>query len=420
MSVPATSGNGLLLTRVRGGGRRRERRLFSARATLLLFLLLLLLFQLRPAAAQLSLESDPLPPSEPEPPRLRWTPSLEILYEYDDNILLRAVRRESDYITRVRPGLNLLIEQERVRWATDLKVEFAFYRDHPDLSTWNRSQSIDTRLTLRPSGVWTFEFGDTFTHSIYPTGLDLLFRRTEYYANALSLKAGYRWTPRTTLEGEAINRITQFKDPNLIDVTTDELRGGITYRLTPVVTLFPEYRYRNFSFENRGRTEVHTASIREEYRFTETLTGRAMAGALVIVDRGTARSDLLLSLGAEQRYSPTVVFRGDYLRDVSVVGGLSGTFISNSLSGSVTYHVTQWFDSILGAAWSLRQPVLSNRSDLDMLLLTVEEQIRITSWLRGVVSYSHRRQNFHDEGIRDIYDNRIFVGLTAFTTYPPR
>jgi hypothetical protein len=388
----------------------------------LFFLLSLPLFflQAHPVAAQLSLEGEPIPPSDPEPPRLRVTPSLEVTYEYDDNILLRAVRRESDYITRVRPGVGLLVEQERVRWATDLKAEFAFYRDHPDLSTWNRSQNIDTHLTLRPSGVWTFEFRDTFTHSIDPTEqLDLLFRRTEYYSNALSLKAGYRFSPRLTMEGEAINRITQFKDPALVDVTEDELRGALAYRLTPVATLTPEYRYRNFYFENRGHTEAHTASIREEYRFTETLTGRAMAGALAIVDRGTAESYLLLGLGAEQRYSPTVVFRGDYLRDVSVVGGLSGTFISDNLSGSVTFHVTQWFDSIFAATWTFQQPVLSNRSDIDTLWLRIEEQFRITSWLKGIAGYSYRRQNFHDEAIRDIYDNRFFIGLTAFTTYPP-
>jgi hypothetical protein len=386
----------------------------------LFFLLPLLLLQAHPVAAQLSLESEPIPPSDPEPPRLRVTPSLEVTYEYDDNILLRAVRRESDSITRVRPGVGLLVEQERVRWETDLKAEFAFYRDHPDLSTWNRAQNIDTHLTLRPSGVWTYEFRDTFTHSIDPTEqLDLLFRRTEYYSNALFLKAGYRFSPRWTIEGEAINRITQFKDPSLIDVTEDALRAGLTYRLTPVATLFPEYRYRNFYFENRGHTEAHTVSLREEYRFTETLTGRAMAGGLVIVDRGTTQNELLLGLGAEQRYSPTVVFRGDYLRDVSVVGGLSGTFISNHLSGSVTFHVTQWFDSIFAATWTLQQPILSNRSDIDTLWLRIEEQVRITSWLRGVASYSYRRQNFHDEGVRDIYDNRIFIGLTAFTTYPP-
>ncbi len=222
------------------------------------------------------------------------------------------------------------------------------------------------------------------------------------------------------MEGEAINRITQFEDPTLIDVTEDVLRGGLIYRLTPVVTLFPEYRYRNFYFENRGHTEAHTASIREDYRFTETLTGRAMAGALVIIDRGAAQSELLLGLGAEQRYSPTIVFRADFLRDVSVVGGLSGTFISNTVSGSATYHVTQWFDSIVGVTWSLQQPNLPTRSDIDTLWLRIEEQVRITSWLRGVASYSHRRQNYHDEGVRDIYDNRIFVGLTAFTTYPPQ
>lgn len=417
------SGNEPLFVHSRGAWRLCGRLIFS-RAALVLFLRLFSLpiffLQADPVAAQLSLESDPIPPSDPEPPRLRFTPSLEVTYEYDDNILLRAVNRISDHITRVRPGFNLLVEQERVQWVTDLKVEFAFYRNHPDLSTFDRAQNIDTHLTLRPSGVWTFEFRDTFTHSNDPTEqLDLLFRRSEYYSNVLSLKAGYRLSPRLTMEGEAINRITQFKDPTLIDVTEDALRGGLVYRLTPVVTLFPEYRYRNFYFENRGHTEAHTVSLREEYRFTETLTGRAMVGGVVIVDRGTAQSELLLGLGAEQRYSPTVVFRADYLRDVSVVGGLSGTFISDTVSGSATYHVTQWFDSIFAATWTSQQPMLSTRSDIDTLWLRIEEQVDITSWLKGVASYSYRRQNFHEEGVRDIYDNRFFIGLTAYTTYPP-
>ncbi len=153
MKAAATSGNGPRLIRPSGGRRRRERSVFSVRTAFILFFYLLFLFELRPVAAQLSLESDPISPSDPEPPRLRWTPSLEVTYEYDDNILLRAVNRVSDHITRVRPGLNLLVEQERVKWATDLRVEFAFYRNHPELSTWNRSQNIDTHLTLRPSDV---------------------------------------------------------------------------------------------------------------------------------------------------------------------------------------------------------------------------------------------------------------------------
>ena len=399
------------------------RSVLSSQAAFALFLRLLLihlvLLKAGPAAAQLSLESDPVRHSEPEPPRFHVTPSLEVRYEYDDNILLRSVFRESDYITRVRPGIELLVEQERVKWVTDVKAEFAFYRNNPDLSTWNRYQNVDTHLTLRPSSLWTFEFGETFTHSIDPAEqLVLLFRRTYFYTNVLDLKAGYRFSPRLTLEGEAINRVTQFEDHTLIDVSEDEIRGGASYRLTPLDMVSPLYQYRNFSFENRGHTEAHTVSLKEEHRFTETLTGTGALGVIAIVDRGTTDNELLLGVGAEQKYSATVVFRADFLRDVGIVGGIAGTFISNTLSGSATFHLTQWFDSILGASWALQQPILSNGSDLDTLGLRIEEQIKITSWLKGVANYSYYRQNFHGAA-RDIYDNRIFVGLTAFTTYPP-
>ncbi len=400
------------------------RSLLSSHAALALFLRLffiyLVLLKAGPVAAQLSLESDPARPSEPEPPRLRWTPSLEVDYEYDDNILLRSVLRESDYITRVRPALGLLVEQERVKWVTGLKAEFDYYRDHSDLSTWDRYQNLDTRLTLRPSGLWTYEFGDNFTHSNDPIALlGILFRRTEYYDNVLNLKVDYRFSPRLTLSAEAINRITQYRDPTLVDLNEDELGANLVFRLSPIDTVTPQYQYRDFEFENRGHTETHTVSLKEQHRFTETLTGEGRIGLIAIVDRGTTFNYLYLGLGAEQKYSATVVFRADFLRDVAVVGGLSGTFITNTVSGSATFHVTQWFDSIITASWALQQPVLAIESDIDTLGLKLDEQVKITSWLKGVVSYSYYRQNFHAPDVRDIYDNRAYVGLTAYTTYPP-
>lgn len=424
MRASGASGNGPLFSRSRGAWGFFVRLVlsFSARFHFFLGLLLIhwVLLKAGPVAAQLSLESEPVTPSDPEPPRLHFTPSLTAVYEYDDNILLRAVLRESDFITLVTPGFNLLVEQERVKWVTDLKVEFAFYRDHPELSTWDRYQNLSTLLTLRPSNVWTFEFGDVFTHSNDPTRqLDLLLRRAEYYTNILDLKGSYRISPRLTLDAEAVDRITDFRDPLLVDVNEDDLGGGFSYRLTPLDTISAKYQYRNFEFENRGHTETHTVSGKEQHRFTETLTAEGTLGVIGIVDRGTTLNYLLIGAGIEQRYSATAVFRADFLRDVSVVGGLSGTFITNTLSGSVTFHVTQRFDSILAGSWSLQQPVILTRSDIDTLGLRIEEQIRITSWLKGVANYSYFRQNFHDEGVRDIYNNRVFIGLTAYTTYPP-
>lgn len=423
MRFAGLSGNGSPSIRVRGGVKLHWRTLLSSAFRLGLFLSIpffsFFLIQADPAAARIALESEPARPSEPEPPRLHMTPSLDVNYEYDDNIFLRTFRRDSDFISRVRPGFSFLVEQERVRWSSDVAIDFAFYKDHPDLSTFNRAQTVDTRLTIRPTGLWTFDFADNFVHSIYTTeAIDLLFRRTEFFANTLSLRGAYRFSPRLTLEAEGINRATQFKDPTLIDVDENELRGAMTYLLTPLDKVTPEYRYRNFYFENRGTTEAHTAALRGEHRFTQTLTGRAMVGGLAIVDRGTVGSDLLFGLGAEQRYSAIVVFTADFLRDAAIVGGLSGAFITNTFSGAATFHVTQSFDSIVAGSWSLQQAFLSNRADVDTIGVRIEEQLKLTNWLKGIVGYTYRRQHFHDTS-RDIYDNRVFIGLTAFTTYPP-
>lgn len=414
--------------------------------------LLLAIVQAGRADAQPLFEEGERTPKEP--PQFHFTPSLFVASVYDDNILLRSVRRESDLITRVRPGLSIAVDQARVRWLTDVNFEAEFYRDHPDLSTYDRSQSLDTRLTLRPDPRWTFELGDTFIHSRDPVGRvtigipppaagggtgigsgpgtaigtgtaadlggDLILRRSEYYRNVLSLRGAYRLTPRLTGELEGISRITEFKDPALIDVTADELRGALPYLFSSRDTVTPQYQYRNFYFRHRGHTEAHTASLRAERRFSETLTGRISGGLLLIVDRGTIRPDFLMGLGADQTYSETIVFHVDYTRDVAVVGGFAGTFATNVVSGSMTAHVTQAFDSIIAASWAYHQGLLANRSDLDTLRFRVEEQFKFTNWARVFLSYEFMKQNFHESATPDIYNNRIFAGLIFSQTYPPR
>lgn len=416
----------------------------GGQGAILSLVIFLVSIQTCPAAAQPLFDEGERTPKEP--PQFHFTPSLSVAELYDDNILLRSIRRESDLITRVRPGLTIAVDQARVRWLTDLSAEAEFYRDHPDLSTYDRSQTLDTRLTIRPDPRWTFEFGDTFVHSNDPVGRltpgafgtvgttppagggaappvdpggELILQRTEYYRNVLSLRGAYRLTPRMTADVEGITRLTEFKDDRLIDSSSDEIRGSLPYILTSVATVTPQYQYRNFYFRHRGHTEAHTASLKMDHRFSSTLTGRASGGAILIVDRGTVRPDFLFGLGADQSYSETIIFRADYTRDVAVVGGLAGTFATNIFSGSMTAHVTQAFDSIVAGSWAIQQAILSSQSNLDTLRFRLEEQIKFTTWLKIFLSYEFMKQNYHS-GARDIYNNRIFVGLTFSETYPPR
>jgi hypothetical protein len=414
-------------------------RLLSGWGALLSGILLLVLLPAGRVAAQPIFEGEP---AAKEPPQFHFTPSLSVAEIYDDNILLRKFLRESDLITRVRPGLMIAVDQARVRWLTDLSFEAEFYRKHTDLSSYNRSQILDTHLTLRPDLRWTFEFGDTFIHSNDPVGRlragtvgipvagggtplpaeqggEIILERTEYYSNVLSLKAAYRLTPRLTGEVEGINRFTQFADDRFIDSSSNEIRVSFPFILTPLDIVTPEYQYRNFYFEHRAYTEVHTLDLKTQHRFTSTLTGRASGGLILIVDRGTVRPDFLIGLGADQSYSETITFRADYARDVSVVGGLFGTFASNIISASMTAHVTQAFDSIVAASWALQQGLLANRTNLDTLRFRLEEQFKFTNWLKAFLSYEYMQQNYHGPG-NDIYNNRVFVGLIVSETYPPR
>lgn len=419
-------------------------RLLNGWGAILSVILLLIITQTGPVAAQPLFDEEER--TQKEPPQFHFTPSLSVAELYDDNILLRSVRRESDLITRVRAGLIIAVDQARVRWLTDLGAEAEFYRDHPDLSTYDRSQSLDTRLTIRPDPRWTFEFGDTFVHSndpvvrltpgttvtppaggVAPGGLtppvdlggEIILQRTEYYRNVLSLRGAYRLTPRLTVDLEGISRLTEFSDDRLIDSSSDELRGSLPYILTPVDTITPQYQYRNFYFRHRGYTEAHTAGLRMERRFTSTLTARASGGLILIVDRGAVRPDFLIGLGVDQSYSETIVFRADFTRDVAVVGGLAGAFATNIFSGSVTAHVTKAFDSIVAGSWAIQQARLSSQTNLDTLRFRLEEQFKLTAWFRMFLSYEFMKQNYHS-GARDIYNNRIFAGVILSDTYPPR
>ncbi|HEY5600029.1 MAG TPA: hypothetical protein VIK48_05000, partial [Candidatus Manganitrophaceae bacterium] len=339
------------------------------------------------------------------PPRFHFTPSLDLALEYDDNILLRSVRRESDFIFRARPGFEMAAERERAEWRIGIKAEFEGYRDHPDLSTWDRSQTLNSRLTLRPTPRWTFDFSDIFVRSKDPieeVALGLLLRKTDFWSNSLSLKGAYRLTPRLTAELEGVNRATQFKDPFLIDYGADEIKASAVYLLTPLDKVAPQYSYRNFYFERRGHTEAHAFALKWERRWTQTNVFRGMAGGLVVVDRGTTKNDYLLGLGIDHVYKPSLTLRFDFTRDVAVVGGLSGAFATNIFSGAVTLRMTEAFVSLFSASWSIQQALLASRSDLDTYAFKAEEQYAFTSWLKGFLSYAFTRQNFNESGPRDI------------------
>lgn len=372
-------------------------------------------------------DEEPAEKSPKELPRVHVTPSLYIAGLYNDNILLRSIRRESDYITRVRPGFSVALSQERVQWLNNLAVEFEFYREHPELSTFNRSQSFDTRLIVRPTPRWTFEFSDAFVHSLDPAErveLGLVFDRTEFYANTIWIKGAYRMTSRLTGEAEFIDRITEFTREELVNFRSDELKTSLVYRMTPVDTAAAQYRFRIFDFEDRGRTFANTVSGRVDHRFTDSLTAWGMIGLIFVyvADRPDgeeiSKTDFLLGMGVDQAYSQTIAFHLDFLRDINVVGGVAGTFAVNTLTGTATAHLTQALDWINSFRASIQQSQLISRADLYTVGFKTDVQYKVTQWLRTFLSYEFFLQDYQDR--LEVYNNRIFVGLTASQTYPRR
>jgi|GEM_PF-2687513 len=390
----------------------------SLRALCWLFLALVWTFGLfRPFEARA--QSDDDRPARALPPILHEE-MLTVLQSYDDNILLRPATRLSDWITRIAPEVRLWAEQGPVKLSLRGEAEVEFFQHHTELNTFDRAQHLDGALEVRLSPRFTLEASDLFIHSLDPfnatiLGFGQVVERTEYFTNLLGGKAHYRLSALSTLVVYGSDLITTYRDPNLLNSNLIEVGAGLAVRLNPLDVMTPEYTFRNYSFERGPSFDASLLTLQEERRFSATLAGRLRAGAVFLRE---ATSDWLVEFMGDAELTKTLntatTFRVEIKRDLAVVGGFNGVFISNSFLLAMVRKLGENFTLSLSGAGLLQDSVFDSSEKLETYSVAVDVRYRVLSWLDAFFDYSYLRQDTHST-IPNIDDDRVVIGVAAHT-----
>ncbi len=177
-------------------------------------------------------------------------PSIDLIQEYNDNIFLSRDNRESDFISRVMPALNMNYRTPFWHWQFDYALNWWYYH--------KVGKSYDS-------------------HSLNLTS-DMNIINNFLFLNISDVYSNVALDERRSSSEDNLN-------VNRTDTNSFTVSPYIKYRITPVITLTSGYRYTNIWYREEGgiNRQVHTGYATVEYIFSPSFN--ASAGVEYTADR---------------------------------------------------------------------------------------------------------------------------------------
>lgn len=215
-------------------------------------------------------------------------PGIELQGVYDDNIYkgngkeypgdaarTRQERKESDWITHVKPSLFLNYGmQERGYVKAGYQGDFAFYNTTNE-NNWKNQQGIFDALYTAPGGL-ILGVADTYTNAEDPYGNAEQFgigRVTKRWTNTLATKLGYNFMSNLRALVYYNNNKQQYKDIADFsqDYTENEYGIGVESRFLPKTWGFLRFHHgqREYTTLAAGLTPDRTS----DYKWNRVSTG---------------------------------------------------------------------------------------------------------------------------------------------------
>lgn len=361
---------------------------------------------------------------------LKFHPYVTVEEEYSNNILLSPNRLKlADYITTVNPGVKFNYVKPGA-YGVDLDVYggYSYYKKNNEFSYWEYGGRLDSWYSVTPK--LTFRLRDYLVRSdagretdyenlyneqgqyIGDTQPDQYLLATErgvhavYIRNVVEPSVEYRFGRENLARLLYRNNIYRNNNPlfedsteNSInpllnywfdikngvtleyiltfghfetteDLTSHEIRGRYTHRLTPRFSAFGEYIYTREDFENPGVDyDIHNPSLGIEYKFSPTLTGLLQGGyfwerteKITEEDgtRGREKSEgpsfLISLIQTGQKTSFALIGHGGYSRDYFSAQNLGFEKLYGAY-GTITHRLTQkWSVQATGSMYRVWYP----------------------------------------------------------------
>jgi len=350
------------------------------------------------------------------------SPCVEIIEEYNDNILFSSKGQEfDDFVTYVSPRVKAKYSTDRLRMSLNSGLEREIYVDHDELNTTNHdhklvlSYGLSRTLGLRARGY--FREDTTLETELIEEGL--LVDRGDRRKFGGSFGFNYAFSTFLSCSADWTRRYTEYPDDpdDLNDQVGDTLKLTPMYVLSSQTSLFLNLTYTNTEYDDEGDTSIANYNIIPSFRhdFGETFYVSGGAGYRY-VEHESKNSD---------EHTGGFVFNLLFHRDwerVSMELLASRTQYSTAYRRSVerdmlalrgTYRLSDRFRSSLVATFR-RNSVDKDTDNSDYYTVSpsLSYDLTPTITLRGFLDYSEYDYKDNNNADRERFRVRLFLNFT--------
>jgi len=350
------------------------------------------------------------------------SPCVEIIEEYNDNILFSSKGLElDDFVTYVSPRVKAKYSTDRLRMSLNSGLEREIYVDHDELNTTNHdhklvlSYGLSRTLGLRARGY--FREDTTLETELIEEGL--LVDRGDRRKFGGSFGFNYAFSTFLSCSADWTRRYTEYPDDpdDLNDQVGDTLKLTPMYVLSSQTSLFLNLTYTNTEYDDEGDTSIANYNIIPSFRhdFGETFYVSGGAGYRY-VEHESKNSD---------EHTGGFVFNLLFHRDwerVSMELLASRTQYSTAYRRSVerdmlalrgTYRLSDRFRSSLVATFR-RNSVDKDTDNSDYYTVSpsLSYDLTPTITLRGFLDYSEYDYKDNNNADRERFRVRLFLNFT--------
>ncbi|MFH1674834.1 MAG: outer membrane beta-barrel protein [Pseudomonadota bacterium] len=199
------------------------------------------------------------------------SPYFTLVEEYNDNILFSRKGQElDDFVTYVRPRVEIRYGTDRLSLSWDSGLEREIYADYDELNTTDHdhklalSYGLSRTLGLRAGGY--FREDTTLETELAEEGL--LAQREDRRKFGTMLGFDYAFSPLLILSGDWTHHGTEYPtdDDQYPDRRSDTLKLAPRYVLSPLTSLFLNLVYTRTEYGKHDDPKIHNYNISPSFR----------------------------------------------------------------------------------------------------------------------------------------------------------
>jgi hypothetical protein len=206
-------------------------------------------------------------------------PFVAVAETYNDNIFAVSSDKTSDWITKISPGIKLLLPYRAHKFSVDYRADINLYANTSSENTTDHYANAIADLQL--SSLFGLKLSDTYINGHEPRYSSAYGQIEKFTKHAPSVTATYQLATLSKVQIDYTRAIWDFTVNNFRTRQEDLVAAYLYYRFLPRTSAFVEYDFGNYMYdrkENGLDSKNHNAFLGLTWEMTAITKGTVKAG----------------------------------------------------------------------------------------------------------------------------------------------